>query len=693
MLKDIRIQGTFGHRDSYFNFEEGLTSITGRNGRGKSMIQEMVQFAYWGIAALRGVSSDYPELKVVLRSWIKNQPYTIERTITKAGLFAGHGDDKKQIATGTKAVNIAVKELFGYSMAVFQVANAINQKKVDEFCAMLPTARKKLVDETIGLSALDDLGKWIGENELGVRSKIQARTELLREPVKPTEPEGYAPTGEIEAKLVPLLRLQSSRFVLEAQANQVLVAPMLVELDPDDALLDELRAQVLQYNALVVEATLLQKDIDAIGPVPAIVEAKLEEDDAKLDEYRDNAMQRANLTSRKTVLVAQWQRIPESAYTLEQLKEMAETWRKIEKFNERAGLLARGISYHCEKCAHDGKMVDPRVHSAEFAGIPEEVPASPELTRASIEKAHSILEAQPRRAELDKEIREIEEAFLKVPDTAQRVGIIEAKRRDVAAQQYALQKKARMDELLVKRADLGNRLVACPNKQPYVIRIESQRQRYALYQQALSNYTEQEAKVDAAKLELTKFSPTLDADIRALQSLREAGLIFETHMVHYEKAHTEFLTLQFEIGMFTNELEDWGNVKLAVTDLRARIKGYLLPSLNKVASYLVNEFSGGELGWIVINDDFEVIVDGKRVETLSGGQKTITNLAIRIGLGQVLTNAVFPVLMMDEPDESCDDVVAGLIEKTMQVLKTKMKQILVVTHKTGAMADNRIHLE
>lgn len=692
MLKDIRIRGTFGHRDSYIEFKEGLTAITGRNGRGKSMIQEMIQFAYWGIAALRGVSSDYPELKVNLRSWIKDRPYTIERSISKAALFLGHGEDKVQLATGTKAVNIAVKELFGYSMAVFQVANAINQKKVDEFCALLPTARKKLVDETIGLSALDDLTRWISENELGIRSKINARSDVMQEPVLPVKPEGYRTAAEFEAELQPLLVQQNLRIKYEVLSSQVNHEPTAAALDGDDALLEGFRAQVLAYNALVTEAQVLQRDIDAIGPLPELVEAQLEPDDDQLDEYRRRAQARAELTARKNALVAEWQRIPEAIYTREQLSAFEATHNMRRRWNEKDALVKKGLAYHCENCQHDGHMIDPRV-ATEYGDVPAELPAEPELGMMGIAAADRILENQPRRKELDQDIRKIEEDFLAIPDTAMRVGVIEAKRRDVAAQRYAIEKKARYDELMVKRADLGKRLVACPNKAADVKRIEESRQRYNAYQVALQGFKDQQVKIDSAKEELAKLPVDLAVRVEAIQSAKYLGLIYETNLAHYGTAHSKYEALRTEVLEMTAELEDWGRVKQSVTDLRAKIKGYLLPSLNKVASYLVSEFSGGELQWIVINDDFEVIVNGKRVETLSGGQKTIANLAIRIGLGQVLTNSVFPVLMMDEPDESCDDVVAGLIETTMQVLKTKMKQILVVTHKTGTQADNRIHLE
>jgi hypothetical protein len=41
---------------------------------------------------------------------------------------------------------------------------------------------------------------------------------------------------------------------------------------------------------------------------------------------------------------------------------------------------------------------------------------------------------------------------------------------------------------------------------------------------------------------------------------------------------------------------------------------------------------------IVVDEEFDVTVDGQALDTLSGSGKAVANLALRLGLGQVLTN-------------------------------------------------------
>jgi exonuclease SbcC len=103
--------------------------------------------------------------------------------------------------------------------------------------------------------------------------------------------------------------------------------------------------------------------------------------------------------------------------------------------------------------------------------------------------------------------------------------------------------------------------------------------------------------------------------------------------------------------------------------------------LNKVASVLLNQMTGGARTSVIVDDEFNITVDGQQVQTLSGSGKAVANLALRIGLGQVLTNGVFSVFMADEFDESMDDERARYTAECMQRLKETIKQVIVVTHK------------
>ena len=117
----------------------------------------------------------------------------------------------------------------------------------------------------------------------------------------------------------------------------------------------------------------------------------------------------------------------------------------------------------------------------------------------------------------------------------------------------------------------------------------------------------------------------------------------------------------------------------------------MLPSLNSVSSQLLFEMTGGELSEVKLDEDFEILVDSKPIAAMSGSEQAVANLAIRLGLGQILTNRVFSVFMGDELDASMDDDRAAYLMECLRRLRGSISQILLVTHKQFE-ADNTISL-
>jgi DNA repair exonuclease SbcCD ATPase subunit len=205
-------------------------------------------------------------------------------------------------------------------------------------------------------------------------------------------------------------------------------------------------------------------------------------------------------------------------------------------------------------------------------------------------------------------------------------------------------------------------------------------------------YLVQKREKEAALEKLKEYPEDLEEMLGYADAAYSLALTFETNMANYSKAKDAYDKALAELQGLKDELEDWTKGRNAVADLRVKVKGYLLPSLNAVASKLINEMTGGELSWIVVNDQFEITVEGQRLETLSGAGKAVANLALRIALGQVLTNRVFSVMMLDEIDASCDEDRAKYIATCLKNLTKSIKQVIQVSHKTGLVADHYVRL-
>ena len=91
--------------------------------------------------------------------------------------------------------------------------------------------------------------------------------------------------------------------------------------------------------------------------------------------------------------------------------------------------------------------------------------------------------------------------------------------------------------------------------------------------------------------------------------------------------------------------------------------------------------SNGEISDVTIDEDFNIEVDNKELNLLSGSEKAIANLAIRLALSCVLTRKVFNVFMGDEIDESMSEDRASSTADSLMKLTNQIDQIILISHR------------
>jgi exonuclease SbcC len=190
------------------------------------------------------------------------------------------------------------------------------------------------------------------------------------------------------------------------------------------------------------------------------------------------------------------------------------------------------------------------------------------------------------------------------------------------------------------------------------------------------------------RFEALQSVPTTIAGLRKLVSDAKVyeGLLkqFNNQVRHYESNLIEYNRMTADAGHYASAQETIRGLKIA-------IKSMLLHSLNKVASHILGQMSGGERYQVEIDDDFNIEIDGLPINTLSGSGKAVANLAIRIALGQILTNRVFSLFMADEVDASMDDDRAASTAESLRRLTDSVTQVVLVTHKSPS-TDHLIEL-
>lgn len=616
------------HFDRTIDFKAGMTGIVGPNEVGKSLCLEMIEFLLFGNKALRGAAADYKHLKAAGTVVIRGERYTIERTAKNASLDTETGP----LAVGTKPVNARVLQILGYGLDVFRVANVANQGDAERLSKMLPTERKAMVDKLIGADQIEAIASWCGEQALGLSREIAGlEAGLGAEPVKPVQPEGYRPAGELH-ELVRQLR-DAADAVVRAEAF-LANEPVVPEVGPAPT---DIPLATLEKADQILGLRTYDFDLQAVQEQQA-------EHERWLEKQRFNK-----------------QLGPQPVLTQDQ----------IDQQNRRNGLardrarLRQTPEILCP-CGKPFTTAD-----AEIARIEAEIEAIPVLEGY----------AQP---DLDREQdalrRWTAEARAKW-QTLQSAPPVDEPEHDPREAKGAVH----VDDVQKALRELGVTGRSRAEIQSLAGELRAYQAVCAARDGCAARHAAWEQEAASVRETLTAARAVASADrLTQAETLLAAVQVYDAQLATYQRSFADWALGRDRLTDLRRELESWRNGKQAMNDLRADTKTYLVPALSRVASHMLAQMTGGARGRIAVDEDFEIQVDGQPLNTLSGSGKVCANLAVRLGLGRILTNGVFPVFMGDEMDASMDNDRAGHLHDALCALEGKLTQILVITHKRPA---------
>jgi len=647
-------------------FRAGLNAIIGPNESGKSLILEMMRVAIFGTGALRGAASDFESFKLEAIFSVKGERLKVYRDQKGAKLSSGN----VVLATGTTAVNGKLIDIFGFGLPVFDVACAVNQGDVERLSTMTPTERRRMVDSVVGISALEKLAQWAGSEALLVTKRAEGMSAALRKPVEPVEPEGYQAGWDWQAAVTKAV--EEERNYVEADVflsvtHEPPTLPVCEVSEPAAELLPKAQAQDrMQSDIARLRAELV--GLKEIRVVPANELDRLEREVKAWNEY-----QKAQTWLRNNAPPP----IP-LADCLDALK-LIEQHLKAETHEREVETLKRQISeaekhaLTCPSCEHEFFLDQNRVENLRkrLGELHQSKPPHPPTK--PLHSSQQLARWVTDWSRYDLKAAEAATLVRAVPDPK----VTEADLRILWANHDLLQRRETLTTQL-------NNLLAQTSDIDWGLRY---RKRLA-YEQALTDYTKSLEKYKAWLVQRDEMKDRLvqlgDAPKRAHETRAKAeqARFFE----HNQKVFLEMLGNYTkgcdEVIALTNEAAQFRATQVVFKDLRVKVKQYLLPSLNAVASTILRGMTGGQRNKIVVDDNFDIAVDDQPIRTLSGSGKACANLALRIALGQVLTNKTFSVLLADEIDAAMDEFRAEQTALTLRTMADCVSQIILVSHKS-----------
>jgi exonuclease SbcC len=628
------------------SFENGFTTITGPNESGKSMIFEMLRYALFGTTALRGTKSDYDSLSVDVEFDVRGKTYTVHRDLRKAYLDS----DGSRVATQNTPVNAKITNLLGFGIKVFDVNHSVNQGEIERLGNMAPTERRLLIDRVVGLDVLDNVVKWAAEEGRVLNGTMKGMEANMVQPIRPDVPTGYQQSDrlaeQIEGLKPDLDRFNKAKAILSLPAKKKPEAPTepcALDAGSLAPLAEDYRTKRLKI------ADLNQRLARLSSTKPTYTDEDLNRIEQQWDGYTDYSAAQEWLNDNP---------IPQK--TVEQLQEQLD--RHENKVLGDSLALALGQGSTCEECGHVTPSDPNRVAELKTKFDPDMPEPDSDLddTKRSMNYA--------TRYDFDKEVD-----MLSISKTVKpSVTLREVKALRKQAEEYTsyLELAEELRGLVLPETNFEELLEA--------------RQRYERLQKQFLSDSSDYMSEQGVRNDSQAVLQSLDGIIGKVDTLRqqrESSLVYESQRMAYEKAIDKYNASKIELANLRDRHEKFTKARTAMGILRGLVKAHLVPSLNRVASHLLDEMTGGQRRLVVIDEDFDVMIDGQPLHTLSGSGKSVANLAIRIGLGQVLTNSSFSVLLADEIDAAMD---AFRAEKTVDVLRMLEKhigQVILISHK------------
>ena len=666
MLKSISYSVTFPSTGRVLSedvvFQKGFGIISGANEAGKSFIFEMIRFALFGSAALRGNVSTYKKLSVLLDFSLKGIDYQIKRTTTGATLY----ENEKEIAVGTRPVNDKVGSLLGFGLDVFDMACVANQDALLALGDMRSSDRRRIVDSVIGLSVLDDLTKDLTNEAATLNASVRALKDNIQQPVEPKPYDGWQPSVELSQKMDEYVELDREYQQLKGWLARPLVEPMQ-PVNPHGLTSAELTAMIEPINALRMRRRDIERQIMSIPP-------KSPYDDMELDSFEDHAYRYDQFMEKQRFLA----RHQKPQASVEDLDLMEQSWiaydrqQEFVRLNEQITHLLDHGQNECPSCHHRWPLEANTIEKLRAQRDALE-PLSrtynrPKLTRQEIavnRKFHGTWDQEGWNQVADYP----DHVVLPAVSTEQVRRYREANDKDEQRTRFQADIDY-LNQLIVDAGDLEGKLRD-------VLRYEAQ---IEVYEGQYIEYNDWKFLFNQNCERMIELDKKLDY-MDELKFELEESMAYENEFTSYLSANRAYLQAMENVRGMEARVEELLRGRKGLSELRGKIKQHLVPSLNKVASSLLFQMTGGDRQQIVVDEDFNILVDGQALETLSGSGKAIANLAIRLGLGQVLTNNVFSLFMGDEIDGSFDSNRTAHTANMFQSLRSRINQILMITHK------------
>lgn len=627
-----------------YDLPDGLTGLTGPNGAGKSTFVNSIAWAFFGSDAMRGVSLKENivnwherECKVEVGFDLDGHHYVCSRWQGASGSTGGaslmRDDEDKPLASGLAPVTEEMARLLGVDYTGWSISAFARQDELNGLSSLIASKRMQTVLRLLGIDNITTAIKTVRDRANADRRTLESKREGLVDEaaLEAALSDAYSERSEAD-ELARAIGLQmeelKGRFAALREERESVEQQRRAYLEYQN------RINRAQQQVMFAEHGLKSARADAAKPLPP---PPVEPESVAIPEHETTEQ----LYDRNNVLV--------------------------EKRGEAQGIRAEIVRLNAQLAA----MADPVCPTCH----------RPYDNADDVRKAKEAVEYQ---------ISERTAAYNEINELGRH---LKAEYEQAYAQFEAAQKVEREYEAELNRYRAESRTYALVTAQ----RAEVQ-----------TKITDAESALAAAKEEhqqlLDSAPPDVEEKFRAIlaeqeqvqETLSQISMEWSRHVASREQATREIDRLMVEKHAAEGRREEVASLEFSVVaydtaaaelaKMKESLIGKVIPSLVDTASNLLAEMTNGKYTEMSLTPDYEIqyrnaLGDLKGFENLSGGEKRVFALALRLAISDLKPNRL-GVLFLDEVFESLDSE-SGRKEAVWEAVESLMgryHQALLVTH-------------
>ena len=721
MITRVKLVNFLSHKDTEIQLSEGLTVFIGRNGAGKSSVVDAITYALYG-QHTRGkrmhVKDGSSGGRVELDLRLFGRKYEIVREFDGKGALrkATLREDERLLVAGEKRdeaqVSEAVSRILGLDYKRMASSVVIQQGEIDAILRSDPRDLKELFDDLMGLRTFDEAFNEMREVLEGFRERIRKVTGRYPEDAESVKQELEYLRKEVESakereKLLAE-ELEKKRAEYRQVSERIEKLKELVELDVElRSILERLKERMRG------EVRRLEERVSALEGYLRLLSRK-EEVEARIKRLEELKGERSALKEREKVVKDQLEEVERElkalpagfsgAKTLDELKgearERAERLRddSMELGKALAGGMVKLDLYELQdRVERDVKSVVDLVSEAYTSAMASR---AAELMRRKEDLLGQLNSIRQRLKDVEKEIKELSTfeghdidrlrahvltAEQEISNAGGKDGVksLIGRLEGLKARHVALAEIGSpldLDPEVLKGLDvllgdgevlqLASRLgegIARLRESGFGAEIAGELEGLRKRKEELSREIGQKEGelrgLQAVMEEKTKRAEELE---RALGVLRKAKEFYSLmKKVREEVYHRD--------GPVLKDLRTW-----IYSRVSERARDYLDMFDSAVDDVRIEEENKGKGSSVV----FSCYYRGREVswERLSGGEKVVLALALRLAIGDVLGAQRLKFFILDEPTVHLDSEKRMRLREVLMRLSQKMPQVIVITH-------------